>query len=257
MGSSLFIGNPARSADIVAAMRWSPRVLAVGVALVALVAVAITFQPNRDERPADPSLTSFYRSEPELLPAGSYVADKVFDGRIAFDVPASWTSLEHRRGIAFLLKTVDAQPVWTVDNTVVLGIYAVDRVYEDPCRDRGPATGAPPTLLGFVAGLTHAVGYEAGPIEETTVGGRPATVFDLRNTIDDDDCRSDHFSQWTFRTEDGVAAGNGTSTAGTHQRIWLVDVDGTVLLINADSGDDSYPEDVEELYQIINSIRFE
>jgi hypothetical protein len=238
-------------------MRLSPRAVAAGVALVALVAVAIAFQPTRDEGTVDSSLTSFYRSEPELLPAGGYVADQVFDGRIAFDVPANWTSLEHKRGVAFLLKTVDARPVWTVDNTVVLGIYAVDRVYQDPCRDRDPATGAPPTLLGFVAGLTHAVGYEAGPIEDTTVGGRPATVFDLRNKIDDAECRSEHFSQWTFRTESGVGQGNGSSTAGTHQRIWLVDVDGTVILINADSGEDSYAEDVEELYQIVESIRFE
>jgi len=41
----------------------------------------------------------------------------------------------------------------------------------------------------------------------------PDAEEDCDNTIDDDDCRSDHFSQWTFRTEDGVAAGNGTSDA--------------------------------------------
>ena len=51
--------------------------------------------------------------------------------------------------------------------------------------------------------------------------------------------------------------GNGTSSGGAHQRIWVVDVDGTVILIDADSGDDSFTEDVEELYRIVESIRFE
>ena len=105
--------------------------------------------------------------------------------------------------------------------------------------------------------MTHAVGVEAGPIEDTTVGGLPAKVFDLHNTIDADECHSQPFSQWSFRGPSGVGMGNGTSSGGSHQRIWLVDVDGTVILIDADSGDDSFTEDVEELYRIVESIRFE
>ena len=75
--------------------------------------------------------------------------------------------------------------------------------------------------------------------------------------INVDHCRSHHFSQWSFRNESGVGQGNGTSSGGAHQRIWLLDVDGTIILVDADSGDDAFPEDTEELYRIVESIRFE
>ena len=234
------------------------KALSAGVAIVVALAVAITFLPGPDADPLpDPTPTSLYRSEPDLLPSGAYVIDKLFEHPITLELPANWTGLEHSRGQALIIKTVDGEPFGTVASTVLLGIYAPDRVYADPCRDRAPSTGEPATFVGIVAGLTHAVGVEAGPLEDTTLGGRPAKVFDLRNTIDMDQCRSKPFNQWSFRDESGVGRGNGTSSGGAHQRVWIVDVEGTVILIDADSGDDSFTEDVEELYQIVESIQFE
>jgi hypothetical protein len=238
-------------------MRLSPRAVAAGVAIVAVLAVASAIQPNQaDDGSADPSPMTLFRSTPDLLPAGDYVVDRLFNGRITFDLPENWTGLEHNRGQALIVKTADAQPFEIVGPTVMLGIYAVDRVYEDPCRDRDPATGAPPTLVGVLAGLTHAVGFEAGPIEDTTLGGLPAKVFDLRTSIDGENCRAFPFSQWSFRDQNGVGRGNGTSSGG-HQRLWLIDFDGTVILIDADSGDDSNSGFVKELYRIVESVRFE
>ena len=238
-------------------MRLSPRAVAAAVAIVAVLAVGIAFQPGQAEDGSpDPSAMTLFRSAPDLLPAGHYVVDRLFNGRITFDLPENWTGLEHNRGQALIVKTLDAQPFDQVGPTVLLGIYAVDRVYEDPCRDRDPATGAPATLVGVLAGLTHAVGFEAGPIQDTTLDGLPAKVFDLRTSFDREDCRAIPFSQWSFRDQNGVGHGNGTSSGG-HQRLWLLDVDGTVILINADSGDDSNPGYVEELYEIVKSIRFE
>jgi hypothetical protein len=238
-------------------MRLSPRAVAVCVAIVGVLAVAIAFQPDRaEDASADRSAMTLVRSAPDLLPAGHYVVDKLFDGRITFDLRENWTGLEHTRGQALIVKTADAQPFEMVGPTVLLGIYAVDQIYEDPCRDRDPATGAPATLVSVLAGLTHAVGFEAGPIQDTTVDGLPAKVFDLRTSFDREDCRAIPFSQWSFRDQNGVGRGNGTASGG-HQRLWLLDVDGTVILINADSGDDSNSGYVEELYEIVESIRFE
>ena len=219
------------------------------------VAIVVLPGPGADATP-DPTPTSLYRSAPDLLPSGAYVVDQLFERPITLEVPANWTGLEHGRGQALIVKTLDAQPFGEVGPTVLLGMYAVDSVYVDPCRDRAPAPRGPANVVAFVGALTHAVGVEAGRIEATTVGGLPATVFDLRSTIDIDDCLNQPFSQWSFRAEGGVGHGNGTSSGG-HQRIWLLDVDGTILLIDADSGDDSFADDVEELYQIVESIRFE
>ena len=239
-------------------MRRSLWAVAAGVAVVVALAVATAVLPGSGaDTTQDPTPTSLYRSAPDLLPPGDYAVDKLFERPITLALPANWTGLEHGRGQALMVKTVDAQPFGTVGPTVLLGIYAIDSVHVDPCHDRMPAPRGPASVVTFVTRLTHAVGIEAGPIEDTTVGGRPAKVFDLRNTIDPDDCRSNPFSQWSFRAEAGVGHGNGTSSGGAHQRIWLLDVDGTIILIDADSGDDSFTEDVEELYQIVDSIRVE
>ena len=238
-------------------MGRSHRSVAAVVTILITLGVGIALLPRDGAQPTPGSTPeSLFRSAPDLLPAGDYVVDELFEGRIRIEVPANWTGLGQERGAALIVKTDDAQPFGAVGNTVLLGIYAVDRVYENPCRDRDPAAGAPPTLVGILAGLTHAVGFEAGPIEDTTIGGLPAKVFDLRTSIDVEDCRTIPFSQWSFRDQSGVGRGNGTSSGG-HQRLWLLDVDGTVLLIDADSGDDSMAGDVEELYRIVESIRFE
>lgn len=238
-------------------MRLTLRAAAAGIAIVVAFAVAIAVlpRPGADATP-EPTPTSLYRSAPDLLPSGAYVIDELFERPISLEVPANWTGLGQGRGKAHIVKTLDAQPFGEVGPTVLLGIYAIDSVYADPCRDRAPAPRGPASVVAFVAALTHAVGVQAGRIEDTTVGGRPATVFDLRSTINMDDCLNQPFSQWSIRDERGVGHGNGTSSGG-HQRIWLLDVDGTILLIDADSGDDSVADDVEELYQIVESIRFE
>ena len=238
-------------------MRRSLWAVAAGVAVVVALAVATAVLPGSgaDATP-DPTPTSLYRSAPDLLPSGAYVVDQLFERPITLEVPANWTGLGQGRGHALIVKTLDAQPFGEVGPTVLLGIYAIDSVYADPCHDRAPAPRGPSSSVAFVAALTHAVGVQAGRIEDTTVGGRPATVFDLRSTIDIDQCQSKPFNQWSFRGESGVSQGNGTSSGG-HQRIWLLDVDGTIILIDADSGDDSFADDVEELYQIVESIRFE
>jgi len=90
------------------------------------------------------------------------------------------------------------------------------------------------------------------------LGGLQAKTFDLTNTINMDDCRTSPFNQWTFRNEAGVAVGNGTSSGpGDHQRIWVLDVDGQILLVNADTGANDSPDDVSELFEIVDGLRIE
>jgi hypothetical protein len=239
-------------------MNGSRMAIAAGVTVLAVAAVGIFLMPPPGASPdTDPTPTSLYRSEPDLLPSGAYVIDKLFERPITLELPGNWTGLEHSRGQAVIIKTVDAQPFGTVDNSVLLGIYAVDSVYADPCHDTKPVSDAPTSVDGFVTAFTRAFDAQPGPVADTTVGGRGAKVFDLRNAVNADHCRSFHFSQWSFRNESGVAQGNGTSSGGSHQRIWLLDLDGTIILVDADSGEDAFPDDTEELYRIVESIRFE
>jgi hypothetical protein len=263
-------------------MNGSLKVLLAGAAVVAVVAVGFAMLPRSSpetSRGATPSPTiaptatpiptatplpsptgprSLYRSAPQLLRPGDYVIDQLYDGRITFRMPARWTGLEHAVGNALLVKTLGARPFGTVGNTVLLGIYAVDGVYTDPCHDAAPAEPRPANVDEVVAALTHAVGVQAGPVTDTTVGGLPAKVFDLNNTINMDDCLENPFNQWTFKNGVGGSGGNGTSSGpDDHQRIWILDVGGTTILVNADEGDLSYPDDIREMLRVVDSLRFE
>jgi hypothetical protein len=258
-------------------MNGSFKLLLAGAAAIAAVVVAFALLPRSNPevgpgattvvtpgpsasptiRPSPTGPRALYRSAPALLAAGDYVIDQLFDRPITLRLPANWTGLEHSANNALLVKTVDAKPFGTVGNTVLLGIYAPDGVFADPCHDAAPAEPRPATVDAFVAAITHAVGVQAGAVSDSTLGGRPAKVFDLNNTIDGESCLQRPFSQWTFPyfTE---SRGNGTSFGpDVHQRIWILDVGGTTILVNADFGADAYPGDSQELLQVVDSIRFE
>jgi hypothetical protein len=239
------------------ASRWA---IAVGIILLAAVVVGILLLPRPSAVPAsDSTATSLFRSQPRLLDAGTYLLDRVLDGRtIMISVPANWTSLEHSRGNALLVKTLDAEPFGTAPVTVLLGTYSIDSVFGDPCHDAKPIAPAPLGLDAVIDAITHATSVQAGPVSDTQLGGLPAKTFDLTNTINMDDCRTSPFNQWTFRNGAGIAVGNGTSSGpGDHQRIWLLDVDGEILLVNADTGANDNPNDVSELFEIVDGLRFE
>ncbi|MFL5775672.1 MAG: hypothetical protein ACJ76W_05285 [Chloroflexota bacterium] len=260
------------------------KVLVAGAAVIAALAVGLALlppssptgpggKPSQTSATTEPSAASatsrptplpspsgprtLHRSAPELLRPGDYVIDQLFDGRITLRVPPNWTGLEHGVGNALLVKTKGALPFGTTGNTVLLGIYAVDGVYADPCKDDAPAEPRAATVDQVVDALTHAVGVQAGPVTDTTLGGLPAKVFELNNTIDEDGCLESPFNQWTFG-DGSDSRGNGTSSGpDDHQRIWVLDVGGTTILVNADKGNLSYPDDIQEMLDIVEGLRFE
>ena len=240
-------------------MRRSLWAVAAGAAVVVALAVAIAVLPGSgaDATP-DPSPTSLYRSAPELLPPGAYVVDQLFERPITLEVPANWTGLGQGRGYALIVKTRDAQPFGEVGPTVLLGIYAIDSGVRGPVPRHGHRPlEAPPSSVAFVAALTHAVGRPGGA--DRRHDRRGASRHGVRPAQHDRHRRMSKqpFSQWSFRAESGVGHGNGTSSGGATSGSGSLDVDGTIILIDADSGDDSFTDDVEELYQIVESIRFE
>ncbi len=225
------------------------------------VGVGPTPSPSLSPSPTAASVATprLYRSAPDFLEPGEYLLDYVFDRSIKMSIPAYWTGLEHGQSNALIVKTRDRGAFGTVGNTVLLGIYAVTGVYRDPCRDRTPASPAPTSVDGFADSLRHAVGMTGGKVTDTIVGGVPAKVFDLSNSIVAETCEFNPFNQWTFNQFTvGSGQGNGTSSNG-HQRIWLLEVDGTILLIDAQGSTlDGVPKvDADELYAIVMSIKFD
>jgi hypothetical protein len=206
---------------------------------------------------------ALYRSAPSFLPAGKILVSQVLDRSFLITVPSSWTGLEHSGGNALLVKTLkidggaERGAFGNVGLDALLGFYAVESVFADPCHDQVPVRPSPTTVDEVVALLSRQVGVTSSGKSSVTVGGLPATQVDLVNAIDPESCVANPFNQWTWSVR-GVGTGNGTSSPG-HQRVWVMDVDGQLLLINAQGStlDGAYPEDITELQDTVRTLVFE
>jgi hypothetical protein len=211
--------------------------------------------PTPSASPTNAATYQLYRSEPFVLKPRRYAVDAKFESPFTFTVPANWTGLEHSSGFALLIKTQNARPFGTVPNLALLGFYKIVGAFADPCIDEAPLDPAPQGIDGFVAALRSEVGVDAGPVTDTTLGGLPAKTFDLTTSIDYESCPNDPASLWTFN-DVGTHTYHENNTGG-RSRLWLVDVHGTLILINAELTELATDADSEELDRMVESIQFE
>ena len=245
------------------------RYAAAGVAIAAAVIIgALVLVPRTDVGPPPgatpqttaeptaiqtPSVASLYRSAPVTLPAGDY-EHSTFFAPFTFTVPAGWTGITVAPGVASLVKTRDGEPF-----VAGLSVTAINGVFSDTCLDSEPMSPAPATVDEVVDAFTHQVGMRAGPVTTVALGAYQAKVFDIENSIDAVTCpegASQPWTQWTYLEQTGVTAESRDGT-GWHSRMWVLDVDGTLILIYAVSDPVSTSQtDGDELYRMAGSVRF-
>jgi len=142
------------------------------------------------------------------------------------------------------------------DGTVWVVVDIPDNVYADPC-DTAAGTPAPPvasTVDGLVTALTHMTGFDAGPVADATIGGHSGKSFTLTNSINTDTAGctgGPMLLMWTF--PGGAAGTNGGAT----EQIWVIDVDGTPVVIDGESFPTTSPADRATIEPIVNSIVFD
>lgn len=135
------------------------------------------------------------------------------------------------------------------------------RVFDDPCHppalsaSPSASPGTLPTGDELVSALESMQGFEAGPVTDTTVGGHPARTFVLTNALTDEQA-----AQCTGSPIDLWEGGGGRNT--TNQRstdhIWIVDVNGTPITIDAQSQPGQTPEEmIAEVEAVVASIQFD
>lgn len=128
-----------------------------------------------------------------------------------------------------------------------------DRVFSDPCSQvEGPPAGpSAADLAAAVATLPGSV-LVSGP-SDVTIGGKPAKLVVI--TIPEDaPCPSGEsgFHLWGHATNARYA-----TELGETFRVWIIDVDGTLVWIDGETYKGGGPEVGAELEQIVNSIQFE
>lgn len=160
-----------------------------------------------------------------------------------------------------------AEPGWTSDGEVFFGKgtelepdgmsilfwpEAPEFVYDDPCgQQQAPPVG--PTAADMAAAIAGMSQLElvSGPTS-VTIGGKPAQRV-VVHVPDELECVPQQYMLWGNES----VSSRYTTGPGSTFSVWIIDVDGTRLQIDAESYPGASPEIGEEMRAIVESIRFE
>jgi hypothetical protein len=200
--------------------------------------------------PASPARLSINNIDKALLP-GTYRVAGPFGAAFSLAFPTEWT-----------LKALDQGDVEFVNSGggenggAWLVVDEVENVFADPCHASGPSN--PPvarTVDQIAAALTRMKGYEAGPVTDVMVGSHAGKALEITNTIDTEaaGCAGGPMlPMWTF-TGGGSAQTNGGAT----EQLWVVDVDGTPVIIDGETFSITPKGSREEITNIVSTFDFE
>jgi hypothetical protein len=193
-----------------------------------------------------------------LLEPGTYsVRPQDIDApRVTLTVPAGW----HGGGFG-VSKGGSIDPP---DGAGIILWGGDFNVYGDPCQwvDSLPSSATGPTVDDLIAGISAQALRDATAPTDITVDGFVGKAIEL--TVPDDinfdpadgfvDCDESEFRTWispdgnTFRVHQGP---------GQHDQLWIVDVDGTRVIIDATFYEGTSAADMAEIEAILQSINFE
>jgi hypothetical protein len=126
-------------------------------------------------------------------------------------------------------------------------------VFADPCAQlKRPPIG--PSAADLAAAVAQVPGTDlvSGP-SDATVGGYPAKHVVL--TIPEDvDCNASSFYLWYAPTAE---LARYATELGSTIRVWIIDVDGTLVWIDGETYKGAGPDPRQEIQQIVDSIEFE
>ncbi len=235
-------------------------VAAVGVA-VAVLAVGSTADAGESERAAAPTPMGAGRIEGPSVRRLSRVVEGV---RFSLEVPATWERGPVKRlshsgkfwtGRLFVSKNT-AGPQGA--EAVLFWTSFPEGYRADPCANlvRRPIG---PSAADLVSAMVRTPGIELldGPVK-TAVGGRGATYAALRVLLDLG-CDPGFFYTWRPRGPRGQcwAACWLESNPGDTIRVWVVEVGGTRLVLEAETGAQAGLSVEPEVRQMVKSIRFD
>jgi len=237
-------------------MRRNMMVLAVAAILAALLvggAIAVGaglldwLIPDRDEIFQSEGIP--WNDQPESdVPAGTYsleIKRRPSDPtpiRVTFTLPLGWERIQHM--------LIWGQTKW-------FGFDIVDNVYVDPCHTelgvRDPPIGPAPADLAEA--LTHIPGWEVTAIDDVTFDGFAGKYVKLIAPADISACSNpnDRILLPT-RSWPGLF---GAARANEPMELWILDVEGTRLVIHAGREPAAGAFVIAELQTVIDSIRID
>jgi len=239
----------------------------IGLAAAAVVVIAIIgYQLLSGPNVGGPNPTNTPQPTPAPAPSGAAeelpVSGLLVPGTYTFrpaggaglsatlTVPAGWYAFER----AAVLKNNSGEPP---DGAGLLSWAGSLNVFGDPCQWAGslpdPPTG--PTVDDLVAALLAQPMREASAPTQIVVDGYSGVALELTVPADLDfaGCDSGEFRSWT-NAEGAVRFHQGP---GQHDLLWILDVNGTRVVIDSGFYDGTSAVDMAELQAIRDSIHFQ
>lgn len=143
--------------------------------------------------------------------------------------------------------------------SVAVQFWKVDQVYGHPCQWSGTLFQPGPTVDDLAKALGDRPVRKATAPIDVTVDGYAGKYLEWSVPADaefskcDTDAGTHYFESW-------IGPGDGDryqQGPGQLDRLWILDVDGSRLVIDGFSMVNSTPEDIEQLMSVIKSIKFE
>lgn len=220
------------------------------VLLVAcLLAACSTDAPPDDQTSASPTARG---SGGPVVFEGSIVGDGDHPG-YTVEAPDGWSSLDG----AFVIKEGPF--------TLGMGVWDVGRVPMHPCRWKETEVEPGPTVDDLVETLTAKrlrdpstptdvtlAGHEGRYVEWSVPDGWVVTGDSQFRGCDDGGDGLEDFVSW-WGTDGGERY---QQEAGQIDRLWILDVDGQTLVVEATHSADTPAADLQELEQVVASLRF-
>jgi hypothetical protein len=222
--------------------------VAAAIVLAAVVAAGILTIPRGvADAPPDASREPQLRSPLDrgTLEAGTHTVEGVLGLDLTFTVPDGWAVGDFGDGLE-----IETVPADRPADRLAVGFFDVDNLFADPCatddRTIDPPIG--PTVDDLANGFSRVAGYGASVPVATSLDGHRGLSVDLELVFFF--CPLDDAHLWT------TAAGEVHSARGASgwTRLWILDVAGDRLVIEAYSGSGT-ASDRAELEAIVESIR--
>jgi hypothetical protein len=199
-----------------------------------------------------PTATPIRSLHSGALEPGTYVVstlDSDFDAkyRITMDVPDGYEGFPDGSGVAKLGRI----------GQMAVGAWVIGDVFADPCRSETTRLDPSPvsSVDALVAALAGQKGLRVSTSTEITVDGFAGTSMKrtVHTGINLADCDAGKFLTWL-----GTDGGERYLEPGEHAMLWIVDVDGVPLVIDASlGGAGTSAQDRAAHIQIAESVRID
>ena len=214
---------------------------------------ALTARPSLPATPtATPAATPAPTSRaitpwPTLLEPGAHEVGSPFRVRVAFTVPGGWQGEIPGPNLAILERE---------GRSTGINFQLFDTVWADPCDfDRGalePPVGQ--SVDDLVSALVAMPTIEVSRPSDVTLGGRDATSLVLTAPATSEGCTLD--DEGRLRIWQLPLGATLSLAPGEQTRVWILDVEGERLVIDVPVNPGQNPDDVAEIQEILESLRF-